>query len=298
MLSILIPVYNYNVDKLVSAIMKQCQKEKIIFEVLVYDDNSSEKFKNKNKFLSNIFGVNYLELSENMGRAKIRNWLAKSGLHENLLFLDCDSKIIAKDFIKNYINNINQADLISGGRVYNKKAPRAISKTLHWKYGTKRESRNAKVRNTQKVNYFHSNNFMIKRDVMSKFLFDQNISGYGYEDLIFAKKLDDKGYTILHIDNPVEHLGLEKSSDFLRKNLNAVHNLKALQKKDRSIKIRFNKVTDFVLKYKLEKRLTSYYQKNEKRILENLNSKNPKLYYFDLYRLYHYFNTKISSSKH
>jgi len=291
MLSILIPVYNFSVDKLVKTLMKQCEKAGIPFEVLVYDDNSSQSFKDKNKFLSNIFGVNYLELSENMGRAKIRNWLAKSGVHENLLFLDCDSKIISKDFINNYLKHIDKADVISGGRIYNKKPPRAKSKTLHWKYGKSRESKKAAHRNKEKVAFFHSNNFIIKRDVMSQFLFDEKIKGYGYEDLMFAQKLDDKGRTILHIDNPTEHLGLEKTSDFLDKNKRAVLNLKSISKNENQIDIRFLRIIEKIKRFNLAGFISSYYRRNEDKILANLNSKNAKIYNFDLFRIYHFLNS-------
>ncbi|MBK9736768.1 MAG: glycosyltransferase family 2 protein [Saprospiraceae bacterium] len=39
-------------------------------------------------------------MSENLGRSKIRNWLGKAAYFEYILFLDGDSTIKSKDFIK------------------------------------------------------------------------------------------------------------------------------------------------------------------------------------------------------
>ena len=92
MLSILIPIYNFKVVKLVETLQKQCEKAKITYEVVCFDDQSQTKYKKDNVILSNYFGVNYTELSENLGRARIRNWMAKIASYDNLLFLDCDTK--------------------------------------------------------------------------------------------------------------------------------------------------------------------------------------------------------------
>ena len=103
MLSILIPVFNNKVVKLVKELHDQCVRAKIKFEILVFDDGSREKIKQENKALNGIFGVNYLELSENIGRSRIRNKLAKTAGFPYLLYLDADSKINSRKFIKNYI---------------------------------------------------------------------------------------------------------------------------------------------------------------------------------------------------
>jgi len=265
--------------------MKQCEREKISFEVLCYDDGSDPKYKAKNNSLASAFGVNYLELSENLGRAKIRNWLVKSARYDHLLFLDCDSKVVRRDFIKKYLENKDRSPVISGGRVYSKKPPRAKSKLLHWKYGTKRESRKASVRNKKPIDYFHSNNFMAYKEAVNKVKFDESIKGYGYEDLFFAKALIENDFPILHIDNPVEHLGLEKAKAFLDKNLNAVSNL---AKNGQNIDIRLKQIADKLAKFNLDGFLHNYVAKHEAKMMENLLSQRPKLYYFDLFRLFHY----------
>jgi len=284
MLSILIPIYNYKVVKLVKSIKKQCEKAKIEYEILCFDDGSKAKIKSENSVLRSYFGVNYTELSENLGRARIRNWLAKIAIFDNLLFLDCDSKIVHKDFISSYLSEIQNLEVVSGGRIYSKKKPRAKSKKLHWLYGTKRESKKARFRNKNAITFFHSNNFLVKRDIIIKYPFDQNVEGYGYEDLLWAKYLYKKGVDIKHIDNEVEHLGLEKNTVFLKKTETAVENLKTINKSSTVIETRLMKFQHTLQKYRLEKLVKSYCEKNKTKITQNLMSENPSMYYLDLYK--------------
>ena len=61
MLSILIPIYNRDVTKLVEELLDQCGKANIPFEILCFDDGSTEKWKKKNKVINARFGVNYVE---------------------------------------------------------------------------------------------------------------------------------------------------------------------------------------------------------------------------------------------
>lgn len=285
MLSILIPIYNYKVVKLVKALKKQCDKAKIKYEILCLDDGSKSKIKYENSVLSSYFGINYTELSENLGRARIRNWLAKIAAFDNLLFLDCDSKVIKKDFISNYLKYINDFEVIAGGRIYSPKSPRAKSKKLHWLYGSKRESKNAKNRQKNIINYFHSNNFLVKREIVIKYPFDEKIDGYGYEDILWAKHLFEKGISINHINNEIEHLGLEKKDVFLKKTKKSIENLKKINAENTKIQTRLMSLLATLQKYRLEKLVLSYCKKNKLKIERNLLSDNPNLYYLDLYKI-------------
>ena len=62
MLSVNIPVYNYEVGELVAQLILQAQDLKIEFEIRIYDDGSEEKFKLKNRLISKNSNVVYLEL--------------------------------------------------------------------------------------------------------------------------------------------------------------------------------------------------------------------------------------------
>ena len=161
MLSILIPVYNQNAVKLVKDLKKQCESLDIEYQIMVFDDLSTEETRKQNRELGHEFGVNYLELSENHGRAKIRNRLARMARYKHLLFIDGDSGIIRDDFIKKYLDQIEHAEVVYGGRLYEKDKPEDPQLMLHWKYGRTREALPLKKRLLDPYLNFQSNNFMI-----------------------------------------------------------------------------------------------------------------------------------------
>ena len=90
MISICIPVYNFNITSLVNELSNQVNSLNIPCEIIVIDD-CSENFKRINKIECEKH--TYIELSENIGRARIRNLFLKYAKYEYLLFLDCDSLV-------------------------------------------------------------------------------------------------------------------------------------------------------------------------------------------------------------
>lgn len=287
-LSILIPVHNFNVVDLVKKLYKQCQKLNLEFEILVFDDGSKGKYKEKNSALNGIFGVNYMEMSENLGRSKIRNWLVKSALYEYVIILDCDSKISGKDFVKKYLEKIQPNTVINGGRHYSAKPPKAKSKYLHWLYGTKVESKKSKVRSKNPHLYFHSNNFAADRKVMEEFPFNEEIKTYGYEDLLFAQNLIDHNITVKHVDNPVIHLGLEKNKTFIEKNLEAISNLIQLKKDGHHLNTNLEEKAFLLKDWSLDKMTYKMIDKRKEEFRDNLLGEKPSLLKFQLLKLHRY----------
>lgn len=285
MLSILIPVYNQNAVALVKDIKKQCEAIDIQYQIMVFDDMSDAETKKQNSVLGHEFGVNYLELSENLGRARIRNRLARMARHKYLLFIDGDSGIVRDDYIKKYLDQIDNAEIVYGGRVYEKEKPEKADLMLHWRYGHKREALPLKKRLLDPYLNFQSNNFMIKAWLFGKLKFDEDVEGYGYEDLLFAEKIRKVDAGILHIDNPVSHLGLEPASQLIEKTKNAIKNLAKLNKKGDLMNTRLSTFYKKMEGYGLKNIMVNYYHSNEKSILKNLTSKSPSLLKFNLMKL-------------
>lgn len=293
MLSILIPVYNYKVNNLVKELYTQCSKANLVFEILIFDDKSRPSIKKHNEHLGYLVGVNYMELSENIGRSKIRNWLGTSARYENLLFLDCDSRIKSKRFVKKYLEAIEANEVVYGGTIYSDK-PKNIKKVLHWTFGSNREVRLAEERNKSPYLSFTSNNFMIKKTVFESLLFDQEIEGYGYEDLVFSRTLEQNGHSIFHIDNPVFHLGLETSDIYLKKILISIENLVHLEDEGKISDTRLIQFYKKLVKFKLLPMVLKLYDWRKDSIQKNLYSRNPKIRYLDLFKLVNYHNHKLS----
>lgn len=294
MLSIVIPIYNQDVRPLVTTLMKQCNKLGINYQILCFDDFSEPKYKELNKELAFRIHVNYTEMPENLGRSRIRNWLGKAAYYENILFLDGDSVVKDKDFIKRYISYLPFNGIIYGGTAYSKSKPRSKKKILHWKYGIKREASKAKKRNKSPYMDFHSNNFLIPERIFKEFPFDEKVVGYGYEDLLYAFDLQKKGIPVFHIDNPVIHDGLEVNTVFIKKNENAISNLAMLYKSKRIPETRLTKSYEKLKNYHLLKSFDWTYQKLESKIMESMMSENPSISYFNMWKL-HLFIQKLKS---
>src|ERR1044071_5613337 len=104
MLSILIPVYNFDVTGLAASL--QASETNIPFEIICLDDGSAPMFKAINKKIAGLENIIYEELPQNIGRSKIRNLLAERAKYEYLLFLDCDSTAVSGRFLSSYVSNV------------------------------------------------------------------------------------------------------------------------------------------------------------------------------------------------
>lgn len=293
MISILIPIYNYRVVELVEELAHQCKSLGSPYEIVCYDDCSQISYKKQNRKIHGILGVSYVELSENLGRSKIRNWLAKNARYDHLLFLDSDSKVDRENFVQTYLDFMGEAEVIYGGRKYEDQKPSEHSKILHWTYGKKREALPLKLRVKNPFRSFQTNNFLIKRTLILENPFDEEIKTYGYEDLLIAEDLKNKRIPILHIENPLIHEGLEESKDFLRKSKDAAENLALLYHDGQLQDTRMASFHNKIKTLGFNNLLIQLIRRKKDGIINNLLSPTPHLFYFDLYR-YDIFYTKLN----
>jgi glycosyltransferase involved in cell wall biosynthesis len=287
-LSLLIPVYNYDVRAFVCELSQQCETAGISFEIICLDDCSQEKFKRLNKDILNLSNVVYQELKSNQGRSAIRNLLAAKARYKFLLFLDCDQMPEAIDFIKRYISSAREGAVICGGRSYDKKPPSDASLFFHWYYGLNREVRSAADRNKFTYRSFLSNSFLVDSNTFRDIKFDEKIKSYGHEDTLFGIELMRKKVPVIHIDNPVLHVCLENCESFFKKSILALENLHYLK----SLKIPELQGNVKILRWEKRVRnsglaglLKMLYPFIKKRTEENICSANPSLKLFDLFKL-------------
>ncbi len=289
MLSVLIPIYNFNITDLVKELHSQCSSHLESFEIICIDDNSLPQYQKVNApIFKTLANTSYTQLEKNIGRSKIRNVLAEKAAHRFLLFMDCDSKICSSDYIKNYIEALQMShSVIYGGRKYDSNQ-KADENSLHFKFGKEREEIDAIGRKILPYRSFLSNNFVINKNVYNKIKSDETIAGYGYEDAAFAQKLKDNKIHISHIENPLIHLGLETNAVFLQKTANAINNLSLLviNKKITRKQIKVYNYYSFLRIIFFEKVFTYIIKHLEHTIKKNLLSNKPSLFYFDIYKLY------------
>lgn len=291
MLSILIPVYNYNVFTLVEILNKQTLECDIVFEIICLDD-ASEYFLAENKKINQFKNASYSVLEKNIGRSAIRNLLAQKASYENLLFLDADTIPASENYISNYISQINNAEkIVYGGILYEDIKP-SKNEILRWIYGIKREALKVSDRNSNSYLSFLTLNFLIKKSVFSKVTFNEDIPNLRHEDTLFSFDLMQKQIEIVHFENPVYHLGLESSETFLRKSEEAVLALKNLIDSN-LISTEYVKLSHYfqILKKYHLRPLTAFGFRLFKPLLKRqLLGRQPSLFIFDLYRLGYYCN--------
>ncbi|MEI8202987.1 MAG: glycosyltransferase [Bacteroidota bacterium] len=224
MLSICIPIYNLDVSALISELDEQSKQLNTAVEIALIDDASDAVFKKKNEEVCK--KLKYIELEKNIGRARIRNLFLQYTSFDNLLFIDCDSTIISKDYISMYLEVIKQYDypVICGSSIYDNYRPER-NKMLRWKYGFEKESKPFEVRSLLPNKSFMTNNFLIKRKVFEKIRFDERITKYGHEDTLFGYELKRRGINIHHMDNPVLNGNIETNSEYLKKTETGIINL-------------------------------------------------------------------------
>lgn len=286
MLSILIPVYNFDVGDLVADLHRQCTKCEIDFEILCYDDASLSGFQNKNRRLGEMKHVIYKEMDENLGRSKIRNLLAEDAQHDQLLFMDCDSKTVNEYYIQNYLEHLGD-HLVYGGRAYESSPPDEPMLYLRWYYGTQREMIDFRQRQMKPYMNFMTNNFVIPRQTYLDIRLDETLEGYGHEDTLFGMELKDRNIKIKHIDNPLVHIGLEEAAEFIAKTKEGVRNLYGLIRKGKISpkEVKIYRYYRRLKKLGMNKTVLKSFNKNERKIVKNLNSKTPNLKRFDFFKL-------------
>jgi hypothetical protein len=222
MITICIPVFNFNITALVNELSEQAETLSIPCEIIIIDD-CSQKFRTLNK--SACQKHTYIELTENIGRARIRNLFLNYAKYAYLLFLDCDSLINERSFLSNYAEIIKEKPgVVCGGRVYEQTPPKR-EKRLSWKYGISKESQPCSVRRKFPNKSFMTNNFLIHKEILEEIKFDERIVQYGHEDTLFGFSLKKRNIVITHIDNPVVNGDIELNTVYLEKTREGIINL-------------------------------------------------------------------------
>lgn len=285
MISILIPIYNFDASALLEELFEQSQLVEEEIEIIVYDDHSS-KFIKQNEIQAEKLGILYRYLPNNIGRSRIRNEMSNVAKHEFLLFLDGDIFPKSKQFIQAYINHITpNTEVIYGGRIHEDKEE--FKHRLRWKYGYFKEDKSVKERQKKPYLSLITNNLLIKKPLFTSIYFEESLSTYGHEDTLLALILKEKQCHCIHIRNPVIHKDIDDNHTFLKKTELALKNLKVLLESNK-----LNEADIKILKiYKLLQNLgfLSFVQKIfitfEDKLKKYLLRKGGSLLLFDLYKL-------------
>lgn len=285
MLSILIPIYNFDVRTLARALQEQALSLPIPTEILCFDDGSDERWKAVNRELATLPAVRYQENPHNLGRSGIRNALADAARGSHLLFLDCDSEVPDGACLQRYAALLGSGQLLYGGRLYHSKPPADPSLFLHWKYGRNREQMPPHKRQAKPYHHFMTNNFVIPAAVFQAIRFDERLRQYGHEDTLFGLELRRRKVPIHHLDNPLIHIGLEPAPAFLEKTKKAVQNLAFLYRSGAGVETRLTAFYERLAEKRLAGPARQSLRLLRPLLLLNLQSAHPSLFALDLYKL-------------
>ena len=232
-LSVLIPVYNRPVMELTNALLAQAPQWPGPVEIYLLDDGSEETCRRLNRPLGALLGVRYQELPRNVGRSAVRNQLAVGARHAWLLLLDNTGQLPDGQFLARYAVALGRAQVLIGGVCYAPGPPADPALRLRWRYGQAREVRPVAKRQVAPYSQLLINNLLISKKLLLRFTLDESLCGYGHEDTQLGWQLAVAAVSVLHLNNPVRHAGLETAATFLEKSEQAVRNLVQLLRENR-----------------------------------------------------------------
>jgi glycosyltransferase involved in cell wall biosynthesis len=290
MISLLIPVFDYDIVALVHSMKSALGKVPEFCEILIGDDGSSAEYREKYRSLEGD-GVKLVISEKNIGRAAIRNRLALEAKGDFLLFIDADAMLpgTAEAYMLKWLPMMKAYRVLCGGTLYHESPPGDPDKLLRWKYGKRKEQLKAAERNKHPHVSFSTFNVLIDKSVFSKIRFNEELKQYGHEDTLMGYQLKKAGIDILHIDNGLMHEGLESNKEFLSKTKLGIENLSKLydnvtDKKAFSETVRILRVYNRLRFFRLTRILAGIFIRYRDRMEIKLDSSNTSLRLFGFYK--------------
>jgi glycosyltransferase involved in cell wall biosynthesis len=290
-ISLLVPVYDYDIIALVHGMKSALGKVPEFCEILIGDDGSSPEYKEKYKALEED-GIKLISSEKNIGRAAIRNRLAMEASGDFLLFIDADTVLpgTAEAYMRKWLPMMQLYNVICGGILYHDAPPGDPDKLLRWKFGKWMEQRKASEKNKNPNEWFSTFNVLISKSVFSKIRFNEELKQYGYEDTLMGYQLKKAGIEILHIDNGLFHEGLETNKEFLNKTKLGVENLSKLydnvtDKKTFSQTVRILRTYNYFKFFRLTGLLAKFYIRYRDRMEIRLESGKISVLLFRFYKV-------------
>ena len=228
-LSILIPTYEQECYRLVEKLHRQAEQiADMEYEIIVSDDaTTTSQIKGVNAKVSTLSNCRLITQQRNIGRSANRNLLAKTASHPWLLFIDSHMNVKDERFLQRYCEVAEHDVVYYGGYVIPEKFTVEFKHNLRAKYERHCMSKQTlEVRQQRPYDNFHTANFMIPRKTALQFLFNETITQYGYEDVLYGITLQQNNIPIVHIDNPALFDTFESNERFLAKTEQAMQTLR------------------------------------------------------------------------
>lgn len=298
-LSILLPSYNNVCVSLVQVLQRQADAlrgrlgKPFRYEIIVADDCSTDAACiDANRVIGDMLHCRYLRMEQNVGRAQIRNVLISESRGDYVLLIDSDLFLCDDNYLYKYATST--ADVVYGGTriggegfamVDNEANTENLKGNLRYIYEKKAEpSHRAVFRQLRPNQEISVCNLYARRDIMEAHPFDSRFKAYGYEDVLFGKRLAESGIEVTHIDNPVLINEFESNSVFVKKTEEAILTLCRFEQDLEGYSNLKTKVSTLGRYIPLSLfRLWHRIMKNKEK--RNLTGSKPNLLLFKLYKL-------------
>lgn len=298
-LSILLPSYNNVCVSLVQVLQRQADAlwgkldKPFRYEIIVADDCSTDAACiDANRVIGDMLHCRYLRMEQNVGRAQIRNVLISESSGDYVLLIDSDLFLCDDNYLYKYATST--ADVVYGGTriggegfamVDNEANTENLKGNLRYIYEKKAEpSHRAVFRQLRPNQEISVCNLYARRDIMKAHPFDSRFKAYGYEDVLFGKRLAESGIEVTHIDNPVLINEFEPNSVFVKKTEEAILTLCRFEQDLEGYSNLKTKVSTLGRYIPLSLfRLWHRIMKNKEK--RNLTGSKPSLLLFKLYKL-------------
>ena len=298
-LSILLPSYNNVCVSLVQVLQRQADAlrgkldKPFRYEIIVADDCSTDAACiDANRVIGDMLHCRYLRMEQNVGRAQIRNVLISESRGDYVLLIDSDLFLCDDNYLYKYATST--ADVVYGGTriggegfamVDNEANTENLKGNLRYIYEKKAEpSHRAVFRQLRPNQEISVCNLYARRDIMEAHPFDSRFKAYGYEDVLFGKRLAESGIEVTHIDNPVLINEFESNSVFVKKTEEAILTLCRFEQDLEGYSNLKTKVSTLGRYIPLSLfRLWHRIMKNKEK--RNLTGSKPSLLLFKLYKL-------------
>lgn len=306
-LSILLPSYNNVCVSLVQALQRQADAlrgkldKPFRYEIIVADDCSTDAACiDANRVIGDMLHCRYLRMEQNVGRAQIRNVLISESRGDYVLLIDSDLFLCDDNYLYKYATST--ADVVYGGTriggegfamVDNEANTEHLKGNLRYIYEKKAEpSHRAVFRQLRPNQEISVCNLYARRDIMKAHPFDSRFKAYGYEDVLFGKRLAESGIEVTHIDNPVLINEFEPNSVFVKKTEEAILTLCRFEQDLEGYSNLKTKVSTLGRYIPLSLfRLWHRIMKNKEK--RNLTGLKPSLLLFKLYKLGFFLENRI-----
>ena len=292
-LSILIPVYNDDATLLVKSLSKQAQAiSGLCYEIIVFDDGSTDVTSVEiNKTLTLLPHCRYVNVEHHDCRAAMRNDMFKLAKYDWHLMIDARLTLMNDDFLMRYLCcGVQVGEVACGGVCVDGGLLTAqlYSENLRFRYEKHEESKHSYiVRKSEPYKAFRTTNFFYYKSVLEQVPYNEQVKGYGYEDVLLGKALREKKIKVTHIDNPVAYTEFEENLVYLRKIEEALRTLHAFEGELNNYSPLLH-ARNILRKFHLLGAFRKFHALCKGWELMNLCSNMPSLFIFKLYKLGYY----------